>query len=341
MASRQVQPYRRPLPRLACDPHLAAGLLREAGNLRQPEAGAVARLLGGEERLARPRRDLGRHAGPGIGHGDHHVLLIEHGARRLYGEQTCLRHRITCIDRQIEQRGFELAGIGGQHPDPMVEHGLDADPVVERMAQQLRHLRHQLVGIERPHLGGPAPANASRLPGERRCAVAAVADHLQVAVRLGLRLLQLQDLEGVADHVQQIVEIVCHFTGKQAEGFHLLRVCPSGRLFRAAGAWDHDGRARAATCRARSRSTETPISTVPMRQAAPPAASAAAPAATWNWRPSASHSPAPSSANEAGSTNIIPTYNPSPGLRVPVLIVIDSSRHEPEIARRRDRIALG
>ncbi len=128
--SGQIEPYRRPFPRLARDPDVAAGLLREACHLREPEAGALAGLLGGEERLAGPRRDLGRSCpfryrtrrssrrGPwrsalrACGE-----RLIEGGIGRLDREEACLRHRIPRVDREIEECRLELAGIRGDAPD--------------------------------------------------------------------------------------------------------------------------------------------------------------------------------------------------------------------------------
>ena len=49
---------RGPDPRLAVDPRDAARLPRHAIDHRQPKTGALADLLGGEERLERARRDL-------------------------------------------------------------------------------------------------------------------------------------------------------------------------------------------------------------------------------------------------------------------------------------------
>ena len=49
---------------------LALGLADEAENLAEPEAGALADRLGGEERLEHALQHLGRHAAAGIGHRD-------------------------------------------------------------------------------------------------------------------------------------------------------------------------------------------------------------------------------------------------------------------------------
>ena len=62
------------MSRFGADLHRAAGLLGESVDHAEAEAGALAHLLGGEERLEGAAGDLGRHAGAGIGHGDHDVV---------------------------------------------------------------------------------------------------------------------------------------------------------------------------------------------------------------------------------------------------------------------------
>ena len=54
--------------------HRAAGLLRKSVDHAEAEAGALADLLGGEERLEGAAGDFGGHAAAGIGHGDHDVV---------------------------------------------------------------------------------------------------------------------------------------------------------------------------------------------------------------------------------------------------------------------------
>ena len=51
----------------ACDRDIAAGLLGEAERLAQPEAGALADFLGGEERLENRIQVRSGDAGAGIG----------------------------------------------------------------------------------------------------------------------------------------------------------------------------------------------------------------------------------------------------------------------------------
>ena len=64
--TREEKPDRGALFRAGAYLHRAAGLLDEAIDHAQAEAGALAHLLGGEERLEGAAGDLGRHAGAGI-----------------------------------------------------------------------------------------------------------------------------------------------------------------------------------------------------------------------------------------------------------------------------------
>ena len=65
---RQIDVERRAVTELAVDADGAAAARHDAVDGRQPQAGALARLLRGEERLEQTRLHVGRHARPGIGH---------------------------------------------------------------------------------------------------------------------------------------------------------------------------------------------------------------------------------------------------------------------------------
>src|SRR6476660_6403325 len=71
---RQVELHRRAHAGLAVELHVATRLLDEAVDLAEAEAGALADILGGVERLESARLDLARHATAGIGDRYHHVL---------------------------------------------------------------------------------------------------------------------------------------------------------------------------------------------------------------------------------------------------------------------------
>src|SRR5712692_5715798 len=70
----EVHLERRPLSWLAVNPDVAAVLLDDAVDSRQPEAGAVAALLGREEWLEDPGAGRGVHARSGVAHCQDTVL---------------------------------------------------------------------------------------------------------------------------------------------------------------------------------------------------------------------------------------------------------------------------
>src|SRR3546814_12301684 len=63
---RQINGEGRALPDLRCGKDIAAGLLDNAIDGRQPETGALADFLGGEKRLEDIGEDFRRNARPGV-----------------------------------------------------------------------------------------------------------------------------------------------------------------------------------------------------------------------------------------------------------------------------------
>ena len=75
---RQIDLHRRAGARLAVDLDMALRLLDEAIDLAEPEPGAFAGRFGGEKRIERARRHVGRHADAGIGDREHDILARLH-----------------------------------------------------------------------------------------------------------------------------------------------------------------------------------------------------------------------------------------------------------------------
>src|SRR5688572_7070444 len=65
---RQIYLDARPVPHFAVDEHIAIGLLDDAIEHREPEAGTVTRCLRREERLEDPRLRVRVHAAAGVTH---------------------------------------------------------------------------------------------------------------------------------------------------------------------------------------------------------------------------------------------------------------------------------
>ena len=66
------------LPRFAVDPDISAGLFDHAVNRGQPQSGALAFFLGGEEGLENAAAGFGVHAVAGVAHRDHGELARLH-----------------------------------------------------------------------------------------------------------------------------------------------------------------------------------------------------------------------------------------------------------------------
>ena len=66
----QIKLDGRAVPDLAIDAKMAAGLLGEAINHRESQAGTLADRLGREERIDRLRHNFGRHARTRVGNPD-------------------------------------------------------------------------------------------------------------------------------------------------------------------------------------------------------------------------------------------------------------------------------
>src|SRR3546814_2598763 len=72
--ARKIELHRRPLPHLAVDADMAAGLLGKAINHAEAKARALALRLRREERLEHTIDDGRIDTGPGVAHRDHDVL---------------------------------------------------------------------------------------------------------------------------------------------------------------------------------------------------------------------------------------------------------------------------
>jgi hypothetical protein len=161
-------------------------LLDETEYLAEAEAGAFSYCLGGEERLERLCNDVRGHPLPGVADRQHDKLpganfdvpggigLVETGIGRLDGQLAAVRYGVAAIDGKIDDRVFELAGIGVGSPQPAREHGFDGDVVAERAAEHFGPRGNQLVGVDRLRRQRLLPGEGEQAMGQGRCAFGAV-----------------------------------------------------------------------------------------------------------------------------------------------------------------------
>src|SRR5215204_5760376 len=121
--SRQVNFYGRAMIDFAVNFYVTAGLLDEAVDLTQSEAGALAWFFCGEERLEGSACHVRWHSGAGIGYTHEYVLsrrqlrvgsaifFVGKDVARLDRDLSAARHRVACIESEIDQRGFQLVRI--------------------------------------------------------------------------------------------------------------------------------------------------------------------------------------------------------------------------------------
>ena len=89
---------------LALDPDLAARLVREAEDLAEAEAGALADRLGREEGLERALEHLGGHAAAGVGDADPDIIAGADVADLVGRERDVLASRCASCPRHPSRR---------------------------------------------------------------------------------------------------------------------------------------------------------------------------------------------------------------------------------------------
>ena len=222
---------------LAVDLDVAARLLDEAVHHAQPQAGALADILGGEERLEHFFQNVRRHAAAGVAHRDHHVGarahlrvrlrigLVEDDVAGFERELAAVRHRVARIDRKIEQCGGELCRIGDGAPDIVFQHRLDLDLLAERRAQQVRGIARKRIRIDRARLERLAAREGEQLMRQLGAARRGLVDHPGDRGELRPVLHALgEDLDRAGDDGQDVVEVVRDAAGELSDGIHLLRL---------------------------------------------------------------------------------------------------------------------
>ena len=231
----------------ARDRDRALRLAHEAIDGAQAQAGAAAAFLGGEKRLEGALAHLVGHAAAVVGDRDRDEapavraglgFAVDIARQRVAGpgakaQPAAARHRIARIDRDIEQRRFELAGVGQAGRAGRRIH-VDPDMLVERAAQHVGQRMQQRIDVDRARLQQLAAREGEQLAGEFGAAPARPRggrDELLRTVFAGEQRQFLEHLQIALDDGQQVVEIVRDAAGQLAHAFEPLRVVQ--RLFAA------------------------------------------------------------------------------------------------------------
>ena len=139
---------------------MAARLLDEAEHHAEPEAGALADLLGGEEGIEHPLDQRCGDSGAGIAHRDHHivaghdlavhagVVLVEIDVAGLERELAAIGHGVARVEGKVEHRRRELVRIDQGRPCILGQQRRDLDVFAERRVQQFGGLQHQPIDVD-------------------------------------------------------------------------------------------------------------------------------------------------------------------------------------------------
>ena len=159
-----------PLPRLAIDPDVSAGLFHNAVHGSQAQTGPFALFFGRKKRLEDVAPRLRIHAVSVVAHCDHGefarlhahmragVILIQHNIRGLDCQVPANGHGIAGVHRQIHDGLLHVARIGFDiaHADTEVENQLDI--FANQPLQHFLRLDQHRIDVDHARLHDLAPA---------------------------------------------------------------------------------------------------------------------------------------------------------------------------------------
>ena len=193
----------------------------------QAEPGAAGIAPRGEERFENMRQRLGRNAGAGVLHLHHHVAAGRNRLRparqrpvqrQLAGvkrQRAALRHRVARVHREVHQHLIERRRIDPHQLPGLLQRHFQPHPVAEQPPQHGGEFAHHRVQRQHPRLERLLPAERQQMPHQRRPALRAGADHLDVLQRLVVQPVVRGDrVRAADDRGQQVVEVVRHAAGK-------------------------------------------------------------------------------------------------------------------------------
>ena len=216
---------------------MPARLLGEAEHHRQPEPGALARLLRGEERLEDPCEHLGRHAGAGVRHGQHHVVagrhlgvparvvLVQHLVGNLDRQPAAAGHGVAGVQGEVQQRALDLRRVGHGGPQARRVHDADLDVLAQRPLQQVRHVGQQRGEVDRHGRERLLARERQQLLGQRGAALGRPDRPIEPRQHGAVRLQHgVGHFQIAQDDRQQVVEVVRDAAGQLAHGLKALRI---------------------------------------------------------------------------------------------------------------------
>jgi hypothetical protein len=220
----------------------AVVLFDDAVHGGEPQAGSLAGLLGGEERLENVRQNLGGDPAPGIlhtqadltpgpGFGPRSGRFGRHVHHPdLEAQATALRHGVPGVDGQVHQHLLQHAHVRPYHRRSGRVIALQGDVLPDQPAQHLDQVLHDPIQVRHagPHV--LFAAEQQQLAGQVGTPLDGLHDLAQGANRRGMVFqLGLQQLGMTLDHRQDVVEVMRNARRQLANGLELLHL-PQLRL---------------------------------------------------------------------------------------------------------------
>ena len=211
------------LARVALDEDRAPVLLHDPVRDRQPEPGALADALGGEERVVDAPDVLAADPVAGVAHLDHHGVVVGMRAQR---QPAAARHRVARVQDQVEEHLLDAVLVAAHRRHVLRQLAPHPDPrAVELVLDEREHVGQHLVHVDLLELG-PARAREVEQPvDDLRRAEALLLDLLEhLLARVVLLELAAQQLRVGRDPGERGVHLVRDAGGEQAHRGHLLGV---------------------------------------------------------------------------------------------------------------------
>src|SRR5579862_4283000 len=199
----------------------SAVLPNDAVNRGEPETGAFAQFLGGEERLENAV-DGGRvHSRSRVGDRKHHVVAgarerlvstvfrVEDDKRGLDEQGATFGHGVASVDAEIHQHLLDLGGVGADQGERWSENGLDFDIAANHFFEEVESFGDALVQVDIARLENLAASKSQQLTSERGCTLRLLMDFLKMAAEASafLRLFHA-DVGPAHDGADHVVEVV-------------------------------------------------------------------------------------------------------------------------------------
>ena len=177
---------------------------------RQPQAGALAHLLGGEERLKNVRQHFRRHARAVVLHQNLNKVLLALGGNMQASGARRLHQRLEGVVQQIHQHLLNLVGVtlGRGQLGMEIQAQLNAGFLQIQLAQ-FSHASDQFIQINSLAVPRLFAGEGQEVADELGGAVAFVGDLLQIGADLLAQLVPTQDEFHISfDDRQRVVQLV-------------------------------------------------------------------------------------------------------------------------------------